>query len=87
MRHIVWPNGRFGAAIMIHLHTDNTGVNTTGWDFSTIAWLADTPLLTKPTYVNDLVKKVEFRIVEKNIDQLLIISEKNLKAIRVENLK
>lgn len=87
VRHIVWIDGRLGKAVFIGQHSDIKGVDTTTWDFSTIAWLADTLTAAKPTYVNHLLTKVDFQIIEKNIEQLLSTSEKTLNVVKVEDLK
>ena len=87
VRHIVWTDGRFGKAILIQQHSDNNGIDTTSWDFKNIAWLQDTLLTAKPTYENDLLTKVDFQIIERDIDQLLHASENSLSKVKVEDLK
>lgn len=86
VRHIVWTDGRFGKAVLIQQHSDKI-VDTTAWDFTYVAWLQDTARTAKPTYVNNLLTKVDFQIIEKNIERLLSTSEKNLSIIKVEDLK
>jgi hypothetical protein len=87
VKHIVWIDNRFGKAVFIQQHSDFNGVDTTAWDFSNIAWLQDTPLTAKSTFVKNLLTKVEFQIIEKDIEQLLSKSEKVLGSIKVEDLK
>lgn len=87
VRHIVWSDGRFDKAVMIAPHNDLNGVDTNVWDFSILAWLENTQLVANPSYENFLVNRVEFRVIEKNIDQLLSRSEKNLMQVKVEDLK
>ena len=87
IRHIVWTDGRFGKAIFIGQHSDLNGIDTSTWDFSNIAWLQDTQATAKPTFVNNLLTKVDFQVIETDIEQLLRTSEKNLRGVKVENLK
>ena len=87
VKHIVWNDGRFGKAIFIQQHNGIEGVDTTTWDFSNIAWLQDTQATAKPTFVKNLLTKVEFQTIEKDIEQLLSKSEEVLGAIKVEDLK
>ncbi len=84
---IIWNDDRFGKAIFIQQHSDVNGIDTTAWDFSNIAWLQDTQVNAKPTFVKNLLTKVEFQIIEKDIEQLLSKSEKILGPIKLENLK
>src|SRR5688572_3110575 len=51
VKHIVWNDGRFGKAIFIQQHHSLEGIDTSSWDFSNIAWLRDTSVSAKPTYV------------------------------------
>jgi hypothetical protein len=85
--HLVWTDGRFGKAIFIQQHSDINGIDTTTWDFKNIVWLQDTILTAKPTYEINLLTKVVFQIIERDIDLLLRTSEKNLNAVRREDLK
>jgi hypothetical protein len=87
VRHIVWNDGRFGKAVSIQQHSSIKGVDTTAWDFSNIAWLQDTPVTVKPTVVKNLLTKVDFQIIERDIESLLSKSEKMLSVIKVEDLK
>jgi hypothetical protein len=87
VKHIVWNDDRLGKAVLIQQHSDVNGVDTTAWDFSNIAWLQDTPVTAKPTFVKNLLTKVEFQMIEKDIEQLLSKSEKVLGAIKMEDLK
>ena len=87
VKHIVWNDDRFGKAVFIQQHSDINGVDTTAWDFSNIAWLKDTQVAAKPTFVKNLLTKVEFQIIEKEIGGLLSKSETVLGAVKVEDLK
>ena len=87
VKHIVWNDDRFGKAVFIQQHNDINGVDTTNWDFSNIAWLQDAQKTAKPTFVKNLLTKVDFQIIEKEIEQLLSKSEKVLDAIKEEDLK
>ena len=87
VKHIVWNDKCFGKAVCIQQHSDINGIDTTAWDFSNIAWLKDTQVTAKPTFVKNLLTKVEFQVIEKDIEQLLSKSEKVLSAIKVEDLK
>lgn len=87
VKHIVWNDGRFGKAVFIQQHSDINGVDTTAWDFSNIAWIQDTQVIAKPTYVKNLLTKVNFKIIERDIQQLLSKSEEVLSVIKMEDLK
>ena len=87
VKHIVWTDGRLGKAVFIGQHSGIEGVDSATWDFSNIAWLQDTLVTVQPTYVHHLLKKVGFQIIERDIEQLLRTSEKNLQAVSVEDLK
>ena len=87
VKHIVWEDGRFGKAVFIQHHSDINGVDTTAWDFSTVAWLQDTQVNAKPAFVRNLVTKVGFHVIEKDIEQLLSQSEKVLGGIKREDLE
>jgi hypothetical protein len=87
VKHIVWNDGRFEKAILIRQHNDISGVDTTVWDFTNVAWLKDTQASAKPTFVKNLLTKVEFQIIEKDIEGLLSISETVLGAIKAQDLK
>jgi hypothetical protein len=89
-RRIVWADSTFSKAIIIEPYRDTTGVDSTAWDFLYVAWL-DTTVgenpLHNPTYTKNLLKKVKFEVIEKNIDQLLSTSEKELQKIKREDLE
>ena len=87
VRQIVWTDDRFGKAIFIGQHSDINSIDTSSWDFSNIAWIQDTDATAKPTYLKDLLIKVDFQVIERDIEQLLRTSEKNLRAIKMEDLK
>ena len=87
VKHIVWNDGRFGKAIFIQQHNGIEGVDTTTWDFLNIAWLQDTQMIAKPTVVKNLLTKVDFKIIETDIERLLNESEKGLSVINVKDLK
>ena len=87
VKHIVWTDGRLGKAVIIQQHNDIKGVDTTAWDILNLAWLEDTQLIAKPTYVKYLLTKVDFQIIERNIEQQLNKSEKSLSMVKVDSLK
>ena len=87
VKHIVWNDGRLGKAIFIQQHSGMDGIDTTAWDFSNIAWLQDTQTIAKPAFVKNVLTKVDFRIIESNIEGLLNESEKVLGVIKEEDLK
>lgn len=87
VKHIVWNDNRLGKAVFIQQHSDINGVDTTAWDLSNLAWLQDTQAIVKPTFVKNLLTKVNFQIIEKDIVQLLSKSDKVLLAVKLEDLK
>jgi hypothetical protein len=87
VKHIVWNDGRFGKAVFIQQHSGIEGVDTTAWDFSNIAWLQHTQASAKPTLVKNLLTKVDFKMIETDIERLLNESEKVLSVIKEKDLK
>jgi hypothetical protein len=87
MKLIVWKDDQIGKAIMIQMHNDLDGLDTTNWDFSNTAWFEGGKAGAKPHYTKSILNKVKFEVIEKNIVQLLSDSEKNLQNKKLEDLK
>jgi hypothetical protein len=85
-RRIDWNDDEIRKAIIIQPNFEATGVNSTIWNFINIAWLDDAHSVKKLKWIDILVDKGEFRIIEQNIEELLLKSEENLKKIRREDL-
>ena len=91
-RRIVWTDGQLGKAILIkpHVHPAR-GVSTDTWDFINLAWLEDAGSSAKPSvkpmWMRTLIRKGHMKLLEKEIDALLSISEENLKQIELRHLK
>ncbi|RYE50424.1 MAG: hypothetical protein EOP48_19790 [Sphingobacteriales bacterium] len=86
-RRIDWNDNKINKAIIIQPNFEATGVNSSIWNFINIAWHDDAHSAKRPKWINILVDKSEFEVIEKNIDKLLFQSEENLKKIKMEDLK
>ena len=88
MRSIVWVDGSIGKGIIIDQNFENRNIDAPDRDFTNIAWLQDGESNAKgrPFWKKDLMKKVKFDKIEKNIDQLLKQSLKNLAAVKKSDL-
>jgi hypothetical protein len=90
-RRIVWIDGLIGKAIIIQPHFGFETVNFTSprWNFLNLAWLEhdSSGSKEKPFWEHYLLKRVEFEVIESNIDQLLVTSRENLERIKREDLK
>ena len=89
-RRIIWVDGQIGKAIIINpTFFDIPDLSSPAWDFFNVAWLehGSSALNEKPFWTKYLLKRGEFDVIEKNIDQLLNTSKENLEAIRREDLK
>lgn len=87
VKHIVWYDGRYGKGVFIQQHHSIERVDTTAWDISNIAWLQDTQSIVKPTYEKKLLSRVDFRIIERDIEKLLQESEEVLSQVKEKDLK
>jgi hypothetical protein len=87
IKRIVWTDSLFVKAIIIQPHLDPTGLDSTAWDLTNVAWLENRKAGEKRSYVKNLLTKVKFEVIEKKIDQFLSQSEKNLQEIKIEDLK
>ena len=85
-RRIDWSDNEINKAIIIQPNFEATGVNSSIWNFINIAWHDDAHSVKRPQWINILVDKGEFEMIEKNIDELLFQSEENLKKIKMEDL-
>jgi hypothetical protein len=88
MRRIVWIDGSIGKGIIIDQNFENRNIDAPDWDFINLAWLNDGEPNAKgrPFWKKDLLKKVKFDKIERNIDQLLKESLHNLAAIKKSDL-
>ena len=86
-RRIDWNDGEISKAIIIQPTFEATGVNSAIWNFINIAWYDDADSAKRLKWIEKLVDKCEFEVIEKQIDDLLSKSEENLKKIRMDDLK
>ena len=89
-RRIIWVDGQISKAIIIHPDFFNIpDISSPSWNFFNVAWLehGSSAKKGKPFWTKYLLKKVEFDVIEKNIDQLLNTSKENLQTIKIEDLK
>jgi len=86
-RRIDWVENDIRKAIIIQPDFEHTGVNSNVWNFLNIAWFNNDHSLLRPQWIKILLDKVDFAIIDKNIDQLLYDSEANLTKIQMKDLK
>ncbi|MEI6266092.1 MAG: hypothetical protein WCP74_13415 [Sphingobacteriia bacterium] len=87
-RKIFWKDGSIWKGIIIDQNYDNRKIDSPDWNFMNIAWLLDTPSTTRGSsfWEKDLLKKVKFEKIEKNIDRLLKESLDSLRNIKRSDL-
>lgn len=85
-RRIDWVDGEINKAIIIQPTFEDVSVNSSIWNFYNIAWIKINAIALKPGWRKKLVVKKEFNEIETQIDQLLLDSVKNLKAIEIEDV-
>lgn len=83
-RRIDWADCEINKAIIIQPTFESTGVNSSIWNFSNVAWVIINEVALKPRWRKELVLEKEFNVIEIQIDKLLLDSVKNLKAIEIE---
>lgn len=86
-RRIDWIDKGINKAIIIQPTFEITGVNNDIWNFKNIAWYDDSKSITRLQWIKYLVEKKDFEFIKNNIDELLLISENNLKKIKMSDLK
>ena len=86
-RRIDWIEDNINKAIIIQPTFEATGVDSSIWNFINIAWYDDAYPVLRRGWINKLVDKREFELIENNIDILLNKSEVNLKKITMADLK
>jgi uncharacterized protein (TIGR02246 family) len=90
-RRIVWTDGSIGKAIIIQpdFGFDTKNFSSPKWNFYNVAWLEHDPSgrQERPSCQYYLLKKVEFKEIEKDIDQLLRAAADSLHKISREDLK
>ena len=85
-RRIDWIENEINRAIIIQPTFENSGVNSSIWNFLIIAWVKKNGIAQKPGWKKELVSKKKFETIEENIDRLLNESIENLQAIKIENI-
>ena len=85
-RRIDWLDGEINKAIIIQPTFESTGVNSSIWNFYAVAWIKINNVANKPGWKKEFVIKENFRVIETEIDKLLIEAVKNLKAIKIEEV-
>lgn len=89
IRQIQWVEGPIGKAIIINQNFENGNLDVPNWDFFNIAWLLEgkTKAKGKPIWNKYLLKNIDFKQIENDIETLLKQSLDNLKAVKKTNLK
>lgn len=89
LRQIQWVDGPIGKAIIINQNFENGNLDEPNWDFFNIAWLQEgkTPAKGRPLWNKYLLKNIDFKKIETDIDQLLKMSLENLNAVKKTDLK
>ena len=85
-RRIDWVKDDIFRAIIIQPTFEVKGVNQKKWNFITFAWKDDGKSEFKPKKIDVLVDKKDFKVIEKNIDELLKKSEEKLLIITEKDL-
>jgi len=85
-RRIDWHENEMRKAIIIQPTFTAKGVNSSLWNFINIAWTERNGIAVKPGWQKCLIEKKDFSEIEKEIDDLLIKSEQNLKGIEIKDL-
>lgn len=86
-RRIDWIENDIFKAIIIQPNFEEAGVNSKVWNFINIAWYDDAQSAQRPQWINILVDKADFGIIEHDIDKLIQVSVENLTKIKLEDLK
>ncbi|MAL58538.1 MAG: hypothetical protein CMC14_00670 [Flavobacteriaceae bacterium] len=86
-RRIDWIDNGINRAIIIQPTFELSGVNSEIWNFLNIAWINDLSVHPRPNWQKFLVEKKPFKLIEKNIDELLKTSENKLTNIKMTDLK
>jgi hypothetical protein len=84
---IDWIENNINKAIIIQPTFESNGVNSKIWNFINIAWYDDAKSINRPQWFKNLVKRKDFTFIENKIDELLSVSENNLKNIEISDLK
>lgn len=89
IRQIQWIEGPIGKAIIINQNFENGNLEAPNWDFINIAWLLEgkTPAKGRPIWNKYLLKNIDFRKIETDIEKLLKQSLENLNAVKKTDLK
>lgn len=86
-RRIDWQDNEVNKAILIQPTFEENGVNTNLWNLINIAWYDVPNTAIRLRWIKKLIEKSTFQDIEKNIDNLLIVSEIQLANIKQEDLK
>ncbi len=88
LRRIVWIDGEIGKGIFIVPNFNKNNFDAPDWDFQIIAWLNDRSNREKgnPFWHKFLLRKVDLKKIEHNIDELLKQSLDSLNAVKKTDL-
>jgi hypothetical protein len=88
-RMIIWAEGTFLKGIFITPIFTTADIDSPLWDFNNYASVEDGKVYPEggPFWLKYLLQEVEFAEIEKSIDQLLMESEKNLAAVKLEDMR
>ena len=83
-RRIDWEDNGIRKAIIIQPTFETKGVNSELWNFTLVAWKG---IGRKRKYIEEVIEKSDFKIIESNINELLESGKKTLLKITDEHLK
>lgn len=84
-RRIDWIDNGVYKAIIIQPTFEVSGVNSQFWNFTILAWYDEGEIMFK--WLDRIVKKEKFDVIENNIDELLRMSEDTLTKITKGEIK
>lgn len=83
-RRIDWEDKGIKKAIIIQPTFESNSVNSELWNFRLVAWKG---IARKRKYIEEVIEKSDFKIIESNITELLKSGKKTLLDITEEHLK
>jgi hypothetical protein len=86
-RRIEWQDNEINKAIIIQPTFEVNGLNSDLWNLINIAWYDVPNTAIRLRWIKKLIEKSTFQNIEKDIDNLLILSEIQLANIKQEDLK
>lgn len=84
-RRIDWIDKEINKAILIQPTFESRGINSSLWNFETVAWYYDEEYNRKQK-IHTLVCKSDFKIIENKVDELLAKAERDLSNVTKNDL-